>query len=295
MLIKWRYFTHTQKNMNEVEFMIYETINIKVDYKSAGIDYEGLDPTLTVYAPQKSEEIKREPYPAVLIFPGGGYDYCSDREADPVALRFMGLGIASFVLRYSCVKKKFPTALLEALSALKYIRENADSFFVDPNKISVMGFSAGGHLAASVSNFYHDKDILSVLNATENEVKPNKSVLCYPVITSGSFTHESSILNLLADGGDENLRKKLSLETQVSDKTPETFLWHTADDGCVPIENTLYYMTALSKHKIPFEAHIYEWGGHGMSLCDETIMSEPHHVSPVNAGWVNAAADFMKR
>lgn len=275
--------------------MIYEKINISVDYQRAGINYDGLNPTLTAYAHEKSVEINREPYAAVLILPGGGYDFCSDREADPVAIKFLGNGIASFVLRYSCVKKKYPTALLEALTALKYIRENADKYFINPNKISVMGFSAGGHLAASVANFYYDKDILSALNTSEDLVKPNKSVLCYPVITSGSFTHESSILNLLADSNDQELRNKLSLETQVSDKTPETFLWHTSDDGCVPIENSLFYMESLSKHKIPFEAHIYEWGGHGMSLCDETIMSEPHHVSPVNAGWVKAAADFIKR
>lgn len=275
--------------------MIYETTKLKVDYSRAGITYEGLEPSLTVYAPDKSPEINTKPYPAVLILPGGGYDYCSDREADPVALRFMGLGVASFVLRYSCVKKKFPTALLEALTAMKYIKENADRFFIDPNKLSVMGFSAGGHLAACVSNFYHDGEILSLIGADENEVKPYKSVLCYPVLTSGKFTHESSILNLLADGGDDILRNKLSLETQVSEKTPPTFLWHTADDDCVPVENSLFYMEALSKAKVPFEAHIYEWGGHGLSLCDETTVNQPYQMMPVNAQWAMAAAEFMKR
>ncbi|MCD7773699.1 MAG: alpha/beta hydrolase [Ruminococcus sp.] len=275
--------------------MIYEQINIEVDYKKAGIDYEGLCPTLTSYSPVTSEEIHNKPYPAVLVLPGGGYDYCSDREAEPVALKFLGMGIAAFVLRYSCVKKKYPTALLEALTALKYIRENAERFYIDPDKISVMGFSAGAHLAGCVSNFYHDKEILSYLGASEEEVKPDKSVLCYPVLTSGEYTHEGSILNLLADGGDDKLRAKLSLENQVSGKTPETFLWHTADDNCVPIENTLLYMSALSKNKIPFEAHIYEWGGHGLSLCDETTMYDSYQLLPVNANWVTACADFMKR
>lgn len=275
--------------------MIYEQIGIHVDYKKAGIDYEGLCPTLTSYAPIASEEIHNKPYPAVLVLPGGGYDFCSDREAEPVALKFLGMGIAAFVLRYSCVKKKYPTALLEALTALKYIRENAERLYIDPDKISVMGFSAGAHLAGCVSNFYHDKEILSYLDASEDEVKPDKSVLCYPVLTSGEYAHESSILNLLADGGDDKLREKLSLENQVSSKTPETFLWHTADDSCVPIENTLLYMSALSKNKIPFEAHIYEWGGHGLSLCDETTMYDSHQLLPVNANWVTACADFMKR
>ena len=263
--------------------MIYETVKIKVDYKKAGINYEGLEPELTVYAPDKSLEINTKPYPAVLVLPGGGYDYCSDREADPVALRFMGLGVASFVLRYSCVKKKFPTALLEALASMKYIKDNADRFFIDPDKLSVMGFSAGGHLAACVSNFYYDSELLNFIGASEKDVKPYKSVLCYPVLTSGEFTHETTILNLLADGGDDKLRNKLSLETQISEKTPPTFLWHTADDDCVPVENSLYYMEALSKAKVPFEAHIYEWGGHGLSLCDETTVNQPYQLMPVNA------------
>lgn len=276
--------------------MIYETVKLSVDYSRAGLEYKGLEPTLTSYAPSKSDEYAPPFRPAVLILPGGGYDYCSDREAEPVAFKFAGMGIVPFVLRYSCVKKRFPTALLEALTAIKYIRDNAEKFSVIPDKISVIGFSAGGHLAACVSNFYHDKDILAALDTDEESVRPNKSLLCYPVITSGEFTHETSILNLLDNSDDpEALRAKMSLENAVSKKTPETFLWHVVDDGCVPIENSLFYMQSLSREKIPFEAHFYEWGGHGMSVCDETIMTEPHHVSPVNAGWVRCAAEFIKR
>ena len=132
--------------------MITKKYHISVDYKSAGLETEGLNAELTSYLYDVSEENGgRKNRAAVLIFPGGGYDYCSDREAEPVALKFLGAGINAFVLRYSCYRKKFPTNLLEALSALKFIRENAEEFDIDPEKIIVCGFSAGGHLAAGTA------------------------------------------------------------------------------------------------------------------------------------------------
>ena len=280
--------------------MIFETINIKVDYEKAGLNGDGCTPTLTSYCTSKSEEIGEKRFPAVIICPGGGYHYNSDRENEPVALRFAGHGIASFVLRYSCVNKKFPTATLELASAVKYVRDNADKYQVDKDKIFVLGFSAGGHLAATVANFY-DKDILTKpLGVKSEDIKPNGCILCYPVITSDSeFTHETSILNLLGDdkSNDEALkiRELVSLENRVSKSTPPTFLWHTADDSAVPVENSLRYMTALSKYKIPFEAHIFEWGNHGLSLCNYQTSTGEHHIVPVNEKWVELAIDWISR
>lgn len=280
--------------------MIYEEIKIKADYEKAALNSDGCDPTLTSYCASISEELGEKKYPALVICPGGGYDYVSDRENEPVALKFAGNGIASFVLKYSCVNKKFPTAALELASAVKYIRENNEKYQVDKNKIFVLGFSAGGHLAASLSNFY-DKDILTApLNAQPDDIKPNGCILCYPVITSDSkYTHETSILNLLGDdkSNDEamKMRELVSLENRVSKATPPTFLWHTADDTSVPVENTLLYMASLSRFKIPFESHIYEWGNHGLSLCNYQTSTGEHHIVPANETWVEHAIDWIKR
>lgn len=280
--------------------MIFETINIKVNYKKAGLNGDGCNPTLTSYCTSKSEEIGEKKFPALIICPGGGYDYVSDRENEPVALRFAGNGIASFVLKYSCVNKKFPTAALELASAVKYVRDNCEKYQVDKDKIFVLGFSAGGHLAASLSNFY-DKDVLTKpLGVKPDDIKPNGCLLCYPVLTSDKeFTHETSILNLLGDDKSNeealNMRELMSLENRVSKATPPTFLWHTADDSAVPVENSLFYMKSLSKYKIPFEAHIYEWGNHGLSLCNYQTSTGEFQIVPVNEKWVQLAIDWINR
>lgn len=280
--------------------MIFETIDIKVDYKKVGLNGDGCNPTLTSYCTSKSEEIGEKKFPALIICPGGGYDYVSDRENEPVALRFAGHGIASFVLKYSCVNKKFPTAALELASAVKYVRDNAAKYQVDRDKIFVLGFSAGGHLAASLSNFY-DKDVLTKpLDAVSDDIKPNGCLLCYPVLTSDKkFTHETSILNLLGENKSSDdalkMRELMSLENRVSKATPPTFLWHTADDSAVPVENSLFYMKSLSKYKIPFEAHIYEWGNHGLSLCSYQTSTGEHHIVPVNEKWVELAINWIYR
>ena len=131
--------------------MIFEKVNLDVNYKKAQLSDEGTKCELSCYVYEYSNEIGRKNRPAIVIFPGGGYDFCSDREAEPVALKFAGAGFNAFVLRYSTSKKRFPTQLLEALTALKYVRENAERFDTNPDRIYVCGFSAGGHLAASVS------------------------------------------------------------------------------------------------------------------------------------------------
>ena len=272
-----------------------ETVELRVDYKAAGLSDEGCAATLTCYTGTYFDEMGKRNRPAIIICPGGGYDYCSDREGEPIAYRFLGAGINAFVLRYSCVKKKFPTAALECAAAIKHVRENAEKYDINPDKIIVAGFSAGGHLAGTLANFWDSEILTKPLGCKPEDIRVNGSMLCYPVLTSDEkFTHEGSILNLLGDEP-ERIRELVSLENRVHENTPPTFLWHCADDGCVPIENTLFYMTALSKNKIPFESHIYEWGGHGLSLCDKTTSTWDGHIQPVAAGWVKLAIDWLLR
>lgn len=275
--------------------MIKETIEIKVDYEKAGLLSEGCDAVLDCYYSTLTDEIGRKKHRAMIICPGGGYDYCSEREAEPIAFRFIGYGISCFVLRYTC-KRVFPTNALECAAAIKYVRDNAEKFDIDPDKIIVAGFSAGGHLAATVSNLWNSEILTKPLNCSPEDIKVNGTLLSYAVLTSDEkYTHEGSILNLMGGKQDPKMRKFLSMEDHVSENTPPTFLWHCADDGCVRVENSLFYMTALSENVIPFEAHIYEYGGHGLALCDETTATWSGHYQPVAANWSKAAIDWILR
>lgn len=275
--------------------MLYEKVKINVDYSKANLDSTDCTPELSCYVADIHEEIGRKNRPAIVICPGGGYSYCSKREAEPVALRFLGFGINCFVLDYSCVNKRFPTATLELAAAVKYVRDNSNKFDIDPNKILVCGFSAGGHLAGTLSNFWNNDILTGPLNCKPEDIKPNGSILCYPVLTSGDYAHEGSILNIIGEEQSKTLKELVSLEHQVSEDTPKTFLWHTADDDCVPVENSLYYMTALSKYHIPYEAHIFDKGVHGLSLCDCTSANCEAHYNPVAAKWVSLAVDWIYR
>ena len=269
-------------------------IELTVEYKKAGLAAPETKPTLSCFVPDFHEEMGRRSRGAMLICPGGGYDFCSEREADPVAFRFLGAGYACFVLRYSCVNKKFPTNLLECAAAVKYIRENAESFDIDPDKLFVMGFSAGGHLAASMANLWNSSLVSDVLGCPSETLKVNGSVLCYPVILSDpALTHEGSISNLILHKHDPELREFVSMDRRVGPQTPPTFIWHCADDGSVPVENSLYYMSALAKHKISFEAHIFPAGGHGISLCDGTSATNEWHFAPVPAAWTELCMKWL--
>ena len=273
-----------------------ETVEIKVDYEKAGLADQGDKPVLDCYYCTPTEEIGPKKHHAFLICPGGGYDWCSEREAEPVAFRFVGYGISCFVLRYSC-QRPFPQDALECAAAIKHIRDNAEKYDIDPDKITVGGFSAGGHLAGTVANLWNSEILTKPLGCKAEDIKVNSSMLCYPVLTSKKeYTHEGSILNLMRGREeDQQLRDFLALENRVGEQTPPTFLWHCADDGTVSVENSLFYMLSLSKYKIPFESHIYEYGGHGLSLCDETTSTWDGHIQPVAAGWVDAAIKWLLR
>ncbi|MFD1429253.1 alpha/beta hydrolase [Lacticaseibacillus mingshuiensis] len=176
---------------------------------------------------------------AVIICPGGAYSFVADREAEPVALALLARGQQAFVLHYSVgPARPFPTALLELAAAVRLVRTRAAEWAIDPDKIIVAGFSAGGHLAASLADFWHTPALVDHVFSPA-DVQPNGLMLAYPVITSGPHAHRGSFRNLLGDQPTPDQLEAVSLEKHVSAQNPPTFLWSTFADDAVPVENSL--------------------------------------------------------
>ena len=273
--------------------MIYEKLRIK-DIRRKLKNSEAI---ISAYIPENSEEIninkKRE---TIIICPGGGYEFTSDREAEPIALKFVAQGFNAVVIRYSIAPVRYPTALLELAETVRYVREKEKEWNVDTEKVIVCGFSAGGHLAGSLGVLWNNEIIEKYLDIKNEEVKPNAMILCYPVISSGEFAHKGSFDSLLGEKEAEISRENLSLEKLVSIETPKTFLWHTFDDGTVPVQNSLLFSNALASNKVQFELHIYPSGVHGLGLCEEiTAMNgRSEHINSHIASWFNLACQWIK-
>lgn len=255
------------------------------------------DARLITYIQDDSDSMAIHDRPLMLICPGGGYAYTSDRESEPVALAFLAMGYHAAVLRYSCAPARYPTALLELASAICMIRGKANEWHVDADRIIVQGCSAGGHLAACLGMFW-DEDFLAQslnLSAGEHELlKPNGMILCYPVITSGEFAHRGSFQNLLGDREAE-LGAWLSLENRVSAKTPPAFIWGTLEDGSVPMENSLLLVSAMRRMHVSVEYHLFPRGGHGLALANRlTETSDGRHVQEECSVWVELARKWLE-
>ncbi|MBQ9210438.1 MAG: alpha/beta hydrolase [Clostridia bacterium] len=276
-----------------------QQIPVTVEYEKAGVPAPEPPATLNLLILPYLEEITQHPdRPLVIVVPGGAYAYCSPREAEAIALKFLAEGIHAAVLRYSVAPNRYPAAALELAWSLQYIRAHAAEWHVNPGAISVCGFSAGGHLAGTLGTLW-DEPVFKQVFGPEVTWRPDSQLLCYPVLTLGEFAHEGSRFNLLgpADDPANQLEKvdSLSLETRVSAQTPPTFLWHTAEDGAVPVENSLMYAAACRRNNVPFELHIFEHGGHGLSTCEEITSTAPEQIVPDNAAWIPLAVRFIKR
>lgn len=227
----------------------------------------------------------------VVICPGGGYEYVSPRESNPVARRFVEAGWQPVILKYSVGRDLGRKPLREAAWAVRTAR----SIFAEAGSpfpfVGICGFSAGGHLAASLGVHWDDG---SEFPSTETRrmQRPDALILSYPVITGGPHRHRGSFENLGA--GEENTRY-FSLEKHVTPSTPPSFLWHTAEDESVPVENTLLFAEALLASRVPVEMHIYPFGPHGMSLATPEVedVVKGRRPDPHIAGWFDLCVAWL--
>lgn len=270
--------------------MIHEKIQIQTPGSGCQAD-------LYTYFLDNSPEIDPERIrPVVLICPGGGYEMTSDREAEGTAVRFLAMGFHAAVLRYSVAPARFPEALLQLAGAVRLLRANAAEWHIDPKRIIVQGSSAGGHLAASLGVFWNRPFLAEILGFPSESFRPDGMILSYPVITSGEFSHEGSFRSLLgADYEDAEKRKAMSLEYFVREDTPPAFLWHTATDAVVPVENSLMFFSALHSKGVLAELHIFPEGPHGLGLADEeTNPRGGIMVREQCKAWISLAGEWLR-
>ena len=269
-------------------------IHKKIEIKARGMEAVG---NLYTYFLDSSIEMRpNEKRPVILMCPGGGYEMTSDREAEPMAMQFLARGYHVAILRYSVCPVRYPAALLQVAESVLYLKEHADEYHIDPEKIVVQGCSAGGHLAANYGIAWNSP-FLTKLMGMEND--PERLcvaglLLCYPVITSGEKAHEESFRNLLGEQYEEK-KEELSLENQVTPDTPPTFLWHTATDETVPVENSLYFFQSCLQQGVSAELHIYPVGGHGLSLAnEETCRANGSGVQKECQSWIGLAQTWLE-
>ncbi|AOZ94174.1 alpha/beta hydrolase [Paenibacillus crassostreae] len=206
---------------------------------------------------------------AIIICPGGGYHHLADHEGEPVASWLNHHGISAFVLHYRIAPHHEPAPQMDSRQAIRYVRANAEKFGVDPSRIGILGFSAGGHVAAMAGTAFDSGNPESDHLVERTSSRPDLMVLCYPVITMKSFGHSGSRENLIGPSPSELLVSQYSAETHVSSETPPAFIWHTANDSAVSVENSLQFALSLSSHSISYELHIFPEGRHGLGLAKD--------------------------
>ncbi len=264
-----------------------QTYPIRSRHTEAKLDVYILDET---HRQEMKAPIDGRPF--VLVIPGGGYAVTSKREAEPIAMRFLAAGYNAAVLWYSVAPATFPSALEEAAQAVALIRSHEDW---NVGKIFACGFSAGGHLTASLGILWNDPMLSVATGLDPQSYRPDGVILSYPVITSGEKRHDGSFRNLLGElYEDEVAREQVSLEKQVTEDAAPAFIWHTYTDAAVPVENSLLLAGAYAEKKRPMELHVFPAGHHGLATADaETLTNgEPYKEA---ADWLPMAIRWISQ
>ena len=297
--------------------MLIETIQLYADRQ---------DVTLTTFVlADSSELLNGRPRPAVLVCPGGAYLGCSDREAEPVALRFAAMGYHAFVLRYSTYfggvfgdfpvaremeinpKSVHPGPMRDIAQAFLTIRAHADTWLVDMDKIAICGFSAGAHNCSMYAVYWNNPIIFEHFDVESAMLKPAAAILGYGLgdyhlmfgqdldPMAQDLSDAASIAFLGTTSPSKALLDAVSPALHVTQHTPPTFLWATVADELVPVENTLRMSNALANAKVPFEVHIFEDGVHGLSLADQATAGAAMHIDLDAAKWINLVEAWLKK
>jgi len=218
-------------------------------------------PTLTPFLPEPAKATGA----GLVICPGGAYGHLSEHEGAGYARFFVEHGITAFVLKYRLGSDGYrhPAMLQDAARAVRLVRCRAAEWKLDPDRVGIVGSSAGGHVASTLMTHWEAGDTDAV---ERDSSRPDLGILCYPVISMGPITHEGSRRNLLGEAPTPEQIDLLSNEKRVSTNTPPCFIWHTVEDKTVPVENSLEFAAALRQARVPFELHLYEQGRHGFGL-----------------------------
>lgn len=239
------------------------------------------EPSLTWYPAENTDEIKG----CIIVLPGGGYAMRADYEGGDISMMLSRNGYHSFVLNYRVTPYHHPAEISDALRAIRFVRYNAKSFGIKKDKIAILGFSAGGHLAVSAAEHF-DYGLSTGDEIDRESSRPDGVVLCYAVSTLlGKYTHVPSRINLLGYEEEDDIAYKLSGPENVRDDMPPVFIWHTFEDTCVPVENALMMTSALKKKNIPTELHIFPTGEHGLGLSD---------ANPHTAQWISLLCKWLE-
>ena len=264
--------------------MIYKKILLK------DIDNRFTDETATlrIYISDRNEAISLRP--GMLVCPGGGYTFCAPREAEPIAFRFLSEGFNCFILDYR-VNQKYPAPHLDLAIAFNYIRNHEEEFDLIPNSLSIIGFSAGGHLVGSFGYLY--KELAKEIGVNESILRPFSIIMGYPVITLKANVNSQTFRTI--SGGDASLAEKMDIVDHVDSSYPPTFVWTTLDDQLVPSKNTLLMEEALKKYHVVHECKLYESGEHGTSLCNRSVYEAGKISGKMKdiRDWASLTADFI--
>jgi acetyl esterase/lipase len=242
-------------------------------------------PTITVYPAPNTPPGGA---PAIVVCPGGGYGGLAGHEAEPIAQWLNTFGVTGVVLKYRLGPRyHHPVMLQDAQRAVRTVRSRAAEWKIDSKRVGILGFSAGGHLAATASTQFDGGDPAAADPVDRLSSRPDVSVLVYPVITmTDPHTHGGSRRNLLGESPTAEQVEAMSAEKRVTKDTPPAFIFHTADDQAVPVENAILYASALRKHGVPFELHVYETGRHGVGLATN---------DPILRTWTERCADWLRK
>lgn len=251
----------------------------------------GSEAFVEIFLNEKIRDLNIEPRPAMVVIPGGAYEYCSQREGEPIALRYMSEGFNCFVLHYTC-KSAYPLPYLELAVLIDFINKNAREFNLKEKCITLVGFSAGGHLAASFSYLYSEFE--KKLNLPKGELKPFAQILGYPVASTILETASRTKANITNEC-DPKLVQKLSSPENVTNDYPPTYIWSTKADQCVPFEHSVQLANALKKHNIKYQFDLFEKGIHGGALCNHAVYNYDFNLDEIleNRIWVQNSVEFI--